>query len=71
MRDLVGDRLPTFTTQQKQKLRNSLDFLGLNYYTTNYVQNVDSYPNASVTSFYQDTMTSTTGEQSKPFSQIL
>ena len=37
MRSLVGDRLPKFTTEQSKLVKGSLDFLGLNYYTANYV----------------------------------
>nr|XP_043608969.1 beta-glucosidase 12-like [Erigeron canadensis] len=40
MRSNVADRLPRFTTEESYTLRNSLDFLGLNYYTANYVQHV-------------------------------
>ncbi|CAI0556661.1 unnamed protein product [Linum tenue] len=36
MRRLVGDRLPKFTPEQSRMLRGSLDFLGVNYYTTNF-----------------------------------
>nr|GEW85478.1 beta-glucosidase 12 [Tanacetum cinerariifolium] len=40
MRINVGNRLPRFTAEESYNLRNSLDFLGLNYYTANYVQHV-------------------------------
>nr|QWJ73448.1 beta-thioglucoside glucohydrolase 4-6 [Isatis tinctoria] len=36
MRDIVGDRLPEFTPQQSDLVKGSLDFLGLNYYLTQY-----------------------------------
>ncbi|XP_022635228.1 cyanogenic beta-glucosidase-like [Vigna radiata var. radiata] len=39
MRKLVGKRLPEFTEEQSRLLAGSLDFLGLNYYTTNYAAN--------------------------------
>ncbi|KAJ9174419.1 hypothetical protein P3X46_013064 [Hevea brasiliensis] len=39
MKSLVGDRLPKFTKEQSDLLKGSLDFLGVNYYTTNYVAN--------------------------------
>ncbi|CAA7041605.1 unnamed protein product [Microthlaspi erraticum] len=32
MRDIVGDRLPRFNATQRAKLINSTDFVGLNYY---------------------------------------
>ncbi|MED6205994.1 Beta-glucosidase 12 [Stylosanthes scabra] len=36
MRSLVGTRLPKFSSEQVKSLKGSFDFLGLNYYTTNY-----------------------------------
>ncbi|XP_073264135.1 beta-glucosidase 13 isoform X2 [Populus alba] len=36
MRSLVGDRLPKFSREQSEMIKGSFDFLGLNYYTTNY-----------------------------------
>ncbi|ESQ46378.1 hypothetical protein EUTSA_v10000681mg, partial [Eutrema salsugineum] len=36
MQEIVGDRLPKFTSQESALVRGSLDFLGLNYYVTQY-----------------------------------
>ncbi|CAK7339252.1 unnamed protein product [Dovyalis caffra] len=36
MRSFVGDRLPRFSKEQSKMIKGSFDFLGLNYYTTNY-----------------------------------
>ena len=36
MVDLVGDRLPVFTDQQRARLTLSYDFIGLNHYSTKY-----------------------------------
>jgi len=36
MKDRLGDRLPTFTDEQKKLIKNSSDFFGLNHYTTMY-----------------------------------
>ena len=36
MRSLVGKRLPKFTEEESKLVKGSYDFLGLNYYTTNY-----------------------------------
>jgi len=37
MKERVGQRLPIFTDEEKKSLRGSLDFLGLNHYTSKYV----------------------------------
>ncbi|KAL5543971.1 hypothetical protein UlMin_007755 [Ulmus minor] len=39
MRDLVKERLPTFSRKQRRMLRGSSDFFGLNYYTSSYARN--------------------------------
>ncbi|KAF7824500.1 vicianin hydrolase-like [Senna tora] len=36
MQSIVGDRLPKFTKAQKEFVKASYDFLGINYYTTYY-----------------------------------
>lgn len=36
MRALVGKRLPKFTPEQVKLVKGSMDFLGMNYYTTYY-----------------------------------
>ncbi|CAN0900466.1 Vicianin hydrolase (Fragment) [Linum grandiflorum] len=36
MRKLVGNRLPKFSVEQSKMLAGSLDFMGVNYYTTNF-----------------------------------
>ncbi|KAG9156710.1 hypothetical protein Leryth_021975 [Lithospermum erythrorhizon] len=36
MKKIVKDRMPDFTTEQAISLKGSFDFLGLNYYTSNY-----------------------------------
>ncbi|XP_021617727.1 beta-glucosidase 24 [Manihot esculenta] len=46
MRKLVGDRLPKFKPKESKLLKGSYDFLGLNYYTSNYAKgnaNVDPH----------------------------
>nr|AAF04007.1 dalcochinin 8'-O-beta-glucoside beta-glucosidase precursor [Dalbergia cochinchinensis] len=42
MQYLVGDRLPKFTTDQAKLVKGSFDFIGLNYYTTNYATKSDA-----------------------------
>lgn len=36
MRAVIGNRLPTFTAAQSKMLIESIDFIGMNYYTSNY-----------------------------------
>ncbi|KAM7502660.1 hypothetical protein LguiB_001564 [Lonicera macranthoides] len=38
MKKMVGDRLPRFTREESKLLKGSIEFLGLNYYTANYVE---------------------------------
>ncbi|XP_047319443.1 beta-glucosidase 12-like [Impatiens glandulifera] len=42
MRELVGKRLPKFTEKQVRLIKGSYDFVGLNYYSTNYAISVPS-----------------------------
>ncbi|XP_017974101.1 PREDICTED: beta-glucosidase 12 [Theobroma cacao] len=42
MRSAVGSRLPKFSEAQSKMLKGSLDFLGVNHCTTNYVENAPS-----------------------------
>lgn len=59
MKSLVGNRLPRFTEAQSKLLKGSLDFLGVNYYTTNYVESAPSSNgvNVSIVSDRQATLT--------------
>ena len=41
MKDNVGARLPSFTDEQKEKLKGSYDFVGVNYYTSAFVAHVE------------------------------
>ena len=46
MRSLVKSRLPKFTKEQSKLLINSFDFLGINYYTANFVSDAPELRNA-------------------------
>lgn len=37
MRERLGARLPKFSQQDKELLKHSLDFIGLNHYTSRFV----------------------------------
>lgn len=39
MKELVGSRLPRFTSEMSRLLAGSLDFVGINHYTTLYARN--------------------------------
>ena len=41
MKELIGDRLPSFTAQESEDLKGSADFFGLNHYGTAWVTNSD------------------------------
>jgi beta-glucosidase len=40
MRFLVGKRLPKFTKEESAFIKGSFDFIGLNYYTAFYAENL-------------------------------
>jgi beta-glucosidase len=44
MRKQLGDRLPTFTEEEKALVKGSNDFYGMNHYTADYVKHVDGEP---------------------------
>ena len=52
MKSLVGNRLPKFTEVESKLLKGSIDFLGLNYYTTNYAES--AAPNSVNISYVTD-----------------
>ena len=37
MRERVGENLPRFSEEERKLLQNSMDFIGLNHYTTRYI----------------------------------
>ncbi|KAI3783745.1 hypothetical protein L1987_42831 [Smallanthus sonchifolius] len=40
MQERLGDKLPIFSQKEKELLRNSLDFVGLNHYTSRFVSHL-------------------------------
>ncbi|XP_023884565.1 beta-glucosidase 42 isoform X1 [Quercus suber] len=44
MQERLGDRLPKFSVEEKDLLRNSIDFVGLNHYTSRFIAHVPDSP---------------------------
>jgi beta-glucosidase len=61
MKGLVGNRLPMFTKEQFELVKGSFDFIGLNYYTTNYADHLPP-SNGLHTSYSTDSQANTTGK---------
>ena len=59
MKDVIGDRLPTFTEEQKKLIQGSSDFLGINYYTSHLVEAGSQDPKAEKNYFVDVNVTST------------
>lgn len=47
MRILVKERLPKFTKEQAKLVNGSFDFIGINYYSSNYASNAPHLSNAN------------------------
>lgn len=47
MREKIGDRLPEFSEEDIELLRNSVDFVGLNHYTTRFIAHASESPEES------------------------
>ncbi|XP_061342184.1 non-cyanogenic beta-glucosidase-like [Gastrolobium bilobum] len=61
MRALVGRRLPTFSTEQAALVKGSFDFIGLNYYSSNYVFDVP--PSNGLPSYLTDSLANSSFER--------
>ncbi|GMN26522.1 hypothetical protein TIFTF001_001341 [Ficus carica] len=63
MRSLVGKRLPKFTEEESKLVKGSYDFLGLNYYTTNYAAYAPHHHNFVNGSYTTDAQTNLTTQR--------
>eukprot|EP00250_Pteridium_aquilinum_P035612 c9714_g1_i1 orf=119-1819(+) len=63
MRQLVGQRLPSFTDEQKVGLMHSCDFVGINHYTTTYTAATNLTWDVNHTDYFRDSLTSLTSER--------
>ncbi|KAK8990845.1 hypothetical protein V6N11_028803 [Hibiscus sabdariffa] len=63
MQKLVKDRLPVFTEEDKELIKGSFDFIGLNYYTSRYSKNIPTYPRGAPLSLFTDPRVNITAER--------
>ena len=61
MNRLVGNRLPCFTKEQSELVKGAFDFIGINYYTAYYANNLPP-PNGLRNDYTTDVRTSLSGE---------
>lgn len=54
MRTNVGNRLPEFTADELALLKGSLDFIGLNHYTSRFISSGSGPGNALTSDHWQD-----------------
>jgi len=56
MTAVLRERLPIFTEIEKMMIQNSYDFIGINYYTTNYARSKanDFHPVFNIEDSYAD-----------------
>ena len=47
MRNILQDRLPTFSEDEAEVMKGSFDFIGLNHYTSHYAKNEPDGPEFS------------------------
>ncbi|KAL3729277.1 hypothetical protein ACJRO7_026386 [Eucalyptus globulus] len=63
MRSLVKDRLPTFTAEEKEMMKGSLDFIGINYYSTQYARNIRENEREGAISYSTDSLVNETASR--------
>ncbi|GAB4846786.1 Beta-glucosidase 44 [Ancistrocladus abbreviatus] len=54
MQEIVGDRLPRFTEEERLVIKGSMDFVGINHYTSSYVYNQPPQTKQQALSYQQD-----------------
>ncbi|KAL5815000.1 hypothetical protein ACOSQ3_025799 [Xanthoceras sorbifolium] len=63
MREIVKNRLPTFTAEEKKLIKGSFNFIGINYYTARYAKNIPIDLRATPISFTVDESVNLTVEK--------
>jgi beta-glucosidase len=72
MRQIVGSRLPLLTEKQSREIRQSFDFIGLNHYSTNYVEDAPAaHANNYERDYFTDLSVRVTGIRLTVFLYIL
>ncbi|XP_058083751.1 cyanidin 3-O-glucoside 7-O-glucosyltransferase (acyl-glucose)-like isoform X2 [Magnolia sinica] len=54
MKKNAGSRIPSFTKLESERVKGSIDFLGLNHYSTFYVEDDPNGPNSKAQDFFAD-----------------
>ncbi|XP_058083767.1 beta-glucosidase 22-like isoform X3 [Magnolia sinica] len=54
MKKNAGSRIPSFTRSESEQVKGSIDFLGVNHYTTAYIQDDSNGPKSNVRDFNAD-----------------
>ena len=54
MKKKAGSRIPSFTKEQSELIRGSIDFIGINHYTSVYVSEGKSSTDASLRDYNAD-----------------
>ncbi|GKV51726.1 hypothetical protein SLEP1_g58355 [Rubroshorea leprosula] len=62
MREIVGNRLPNFTKEQSEMIKGSFNFLGVNYYSTEYAED-SRYDTGANLSYTTDSRVNTSTEK--------
>ena len=57
MREAAGPRLPIFTLEERALVKNSLDFVGINHYTTRYIVPADLNTKTTYSGWFDDIRT--------------
>jgi len=61
MKENAGQRLPSFTKIEAEKVKGSFDFIGLNHYTSAYVKDTSNGPIPRLRDYTTDMFATITG----------
>ncbi|CAI9103195.1 OLC1v1001641C1 [Oldenlandia corymbosa var. corymbosa] len=69
MQDLVGNRLPKFTSAQSDLVKGSFDFFGLNYYSANFAANTTRNVGTNISYSTDNNVLTSTIRNGKPIGE--